>query len=500
MTVLQKLRADIRHWPVGLLIALTVVLAIFFINDMSSLKGGLVTRIGLVLAYFACTCVIVGFAVIRREREQRAVQRYIDLLCRLDHHDLTDDIPAQAMPSLHANNPWRGTFNRIFECLKQYAAQIHESEQARARAEVRSRRLSSERAQITQILDGLSDPVLAIDRYDELILSNPSAAQLFELPEDSAEKQALETLIHCESLVGLLTETRRRKGASHRSAEIELAGKDGETRCYRVSCRSIGLDSEEDAEDPGQQGAVAVLADISNEKVIQKRNAEFVSAVSHEMKTPLSGIKAYVELLVDGDAETDEEREEFLSVIDSQADRLQRLVNNLLNIARIEAGVVQVSKEAQSLNELLEGTVGVVAPSAEQKNIELKVELSPMYLGVLADRDMLAQAAINLLSNAIKYTPNNGTVTLRSRMEDNEVVFEVQDTGVGLDADDCNKVFEKFYRVKKDSQMAAGTGLGLPLCKHIVEDVHGGHLSVTSELGKGSTFRAVLPSVKRMGG
>ena len=122
------------------------------------------------------------------------------------------------------------------------------------------------------------------------------------------------------------------------------------------------------------------------------------------MKTPLAGIKAYVELLADGDAEDEATREEFLEVINGQADRLRRLVDNLLNLARIEAGVVSVSKQQRSLNELLDEALNVVRPSAEAKQIELISDLSPLYLGVLADRDMLLQAAINLLSNAIKYT------------------------------------------------------------------------------------------------
>jgi len=152
-----------------------------------------------------------------------------------------------------------------------------------------------------------------------------------------------------------------------------------------------------------------------------------------------------------------------------------------------------VSKQHRSLNELLDEALHVVQPSAESKNIQLVNELSPLYLGVLADRDMLLQAAINLLSNAIKYTQPSGRVTLRSRMNDGQVRFEVQDTGVGLSEDDCQRVFEKFYRVKKDKDMAQGTGLGLPLAKHIIEDVHGGKLTVESVLGQGSTFIATLP-------
>jgi two-component system phosphate regulon sensor histidine kinase PhoR len=243
---------------------------------------------------------------------------------------------------------------------------------------------------------------------------------------------------------------------------------------------------------------VAVLQDITAQKAIQKRNAEFVSAVSHEMKTPLTSIKAYVELLADGDAEDEATRDEFLGVITSQTARLQRLIDNLLNLARIEAGVVSVNKQARSLNELLEEAAEVVRPAAEAKRIMLQRDLSPMYLGVLADRDMLLQSAINLLSNAVKYTPDGGTVTLRSRMADGQAVFEVADTGVGLSPEDSEKVFEKFYRVKKDQNMASGTGLGLPLAKHIVEDVHGGRLTVESELGKGSTFRAALPLIREL--
>jgi two-component system phosphate regulon sensor histidine kinase PhoR len=215
------------------------------------------------------------------------------------------------------------------------------------------------------------------------------------------------------------------------------------------------------------------------------------------MKAPLAGIKAYVELLADGDAEDETERDEFLGVINGQADRLQRLIDNLLNIARIEAGVVKVSKQARSINEILTETLSVVEPAAQAKQITLAADLSPLYLGALVDRDMLAQAVINLLSNAVKYTNNGGRVTLRSRLADHEIQIEVEDTGVGLGEEDCRRVFEKFYRVEENKAMAAGTGLGLALAQHIVEDVHGGKLTVRSKLGEGSTFCITIPSAGR---
>jgi two-component system, OmpR family, phosphate regulon sensor histidine kinase PhoR len=327
-------------------------------------------------------------------------------------------------------------------------------------------------------------------------LANRSAKELLSLDDDSAVR-TLKQLEHCEKLVQLLTATRQRKVASHRTDELEITDRAGQSHWYRATAIK-----SQDSEDDQQEDAdvVAVLRDVGDQKALQKRNAEFVSSVSHEMKTPLAGIKAYVELLADGDAGDENTREQFLGVINSQTDRLQRLVDNLLNIARIESGVVHVCKEPRSLNEVLEESLRVVRPSAEAKQILLISELSPMYLGVLADRDLLLQAAINLLSNAVKYTPAGGKVLLRSRLTDDQVRFEVHDTGVGLSKEDCEKIFEKFYRVKKDKEMASGTGLGLPLARHIIEDVHRGRLAVESTLGAGSTFIVTLPRAGQMRG
>ncbi|PQO48206.1 PAS domain-containing sensor histidine kinase [Blastopirellula marina] len=388
----------------------------------------------------------------------------------------------------------RTIIGNIFQEIDADREKLCELQQRSASFDVRVHLSEARAAQITWVVEGLTEPVLMVDPYGELSLINPAAVSLLGL-QDVALGSRVEEKLNCDPLAQLLNETRRRKLKSTRVAEIELADPSGEKHWYRVTVTTVSGGEHEGASDSGF-GAVAVMRDISGYKAIQRRNAEFVSAVSHEMKTPLAGIKAYTELLADGEAEDEETRDEFLGVISGQADRLQRLIDNLLNLARIEAGVVSVSKKPRSLNDLLEEAASIVGPTAEQKNIQLNVELSPMYLGVLADRDMMLQAAINLLSNAIKYTPSGGSVTLRSRMLDREVLFEVEDTGVGLSPEDCEMVFEKFYRVKKDQKMASGTGLGLPLAKHIVEDVHSGSLTVKSELGKGSTFQIAMPTVQ----
>ena len=443
----------------------------------------------------AAACAWLVFCRHRGRSELRQLERFLDALDRLDQCDPAT-AGSSAVAPLPRTQPWRGLAQRVGQIHAKLCQRLGQLQQAQTAMEIRSQRAAAQCERIKTILSGVADPILVVNDYNELLLANPAAEQLFGFAADGAERRVIAELVRCEKLVELLTGSAQHRIPGRRAEEMEILDGNGQRNWYRVSTARLG--DAEDADRGGRSGAVAVLRDISTQKAMQKRNAEFVSAVSHEMKAPLAGIRAYVELLVDGDAEDEATREEFLQVIQGQADRLQRLVENLLNLARIEAGVVQVNKRSRPLNELLEEAARVVQPSAEAKRIDLAMDLSPMYLGVLADRDMLLQAAINLLSNAVKYTPEGGRVTLRSRSADDEVLFEVEDTGVGLSDEDCQRVFEKFYRVKKDQKMASGTGLGLALAKHIVEDVHGGRLTVRSKLGAGSTFTVMLPKAAQM--
>jgi two-component system, OmpR family, phosphate regulon sensor histidine kinase PhoR len=430
-------------------------------------------------------------------RNQRQAIRFFDELSRRDPHDagVTADAARAILPS---GSPWYPIANRFAERCRLLAERGQDVEQSRAALEIRLRRNAVRQRQTDAILANLGEPVIAINSFDEVVLINDAARRLFEISEESIVGQPIVRAIPCEKVAALLIDARRRGTPAQRTAEVEWIDSTGVSKWFGAMARSLSADDRPAADEQRSLGAFVALRDIAEIKTGQKRYAEFVSAVSHEMKSPLTGIKAYVELLADCDPSDSAAREEFLGVIDSQANRLQRLIDNLLNIARIEAGVVEVSKQSISLHELLGEALEIVRPSADAKRIRLLSELSPMYLSVLADRDMLMQVAINLLSNAIKYTPEQGSVTLRSRMADEEVEFEIADTGVGLSAEDRVKVFEKFYRVKKDRGMAQGTGLGLPLAKHIVEDVHGGRITVESVAGGGSVFRVSLPAVAQL--
>jgi two-component system phosphate regulon sensor histidine kinase PhoR len=378
---------------------------------------------------------------------------------------------------------------------------LEQAEHSKAALEVRFKRNSDRHEQMETVVGALPEAVMIVDSADQIVFANPAAGRILGMDSFESLWERVPQILHHEPLAELAADLRRRKVQGQRAIELELAGVDGKSRWYGATARSLsGFDLRESSADDGvsHDDVLIVLRDISVLKSSNMRNAEFVSAVSHEMKTPLAGIKAYVELLADGDAADEQTREEFLQVINGQANRLQRLIDNLLNLARIEAGVVQVSKGSTSLNEMLDEAFELVRPAAEAKHIELVSDLSELFIGVLVDRDMIMQAAINLLSNAIKYTPDGGRVTLRSRAIDQQAVFEVEDTGVGLCEEDQVRVFEKFYRVKKDRDMASGTGLGLPLAKHIVEDVHGGQLKLASQLGQGSTFRVSIPAAAQM--
>jgi two-component system phosphate regulon sensor histidine kinase PhoR len=449
------------------------------------------------LALAATTLVAVSAAALIWQRETRTrhaeLRRFLETLCRDDLEHLADEQADDAVAPFVIDPAWSDLLHRLRESVIDLACRVKESQHSRAGAEVRIRRTTAERDQLREILSATPDPILVLDAYNEITFANAVAEKLFDLQLVENGYGPLNSKLNQEGFRSLLAETRKRNSLNPRLATLTLTDASQREWDFRISARCLAPAASGEGR-AAAQTVVAVFNDIGAQKALQKRHAEFVSSVSHEMKTPLAGINAYVELLADGDAEDEATREEFLGVIKSQAERLQRLVENLLNLARIEAGVVKVNKQPQSLNEVLQEAYNVLAPTAELKNIRLACELSSMYLGVFADHDTLLQAAINLGSNAIKYTPPGGKVTMRSRMADHEIAFEVQDTGVGLNEEDRLKVFEKFYRVKKDSNMAPGTGLGLPLVKHIVEDVHGGRIEVDSELGQGSTFRVVLPA------
>jgi two-component system, OmpR family, phosphate regulon sensor histidine kinase PhoR len=327
--------------------------------------------------------------------------------------------------------------------------------------------------------------VLVTDQFDELVLANDSAARTFRFDLARAGRAPINTLLQDERMISLIREMRQAAGrAGRRILEHRLRTAEGD-RVFKVTLSNMAA-----MEDETPPGVVAVLHDMTREKEVGEMKNDFVSHVSHELRTPLASIKAYVEMLIDGEAEDQRTRDEFYEVIQNEANRLSRLIDNILNISRIESGLVKVNKKPISLSVILKEAAEVIAPQCRQKGITLVERISPAVYQTIADRDMLYESILNLLSNAVKYTPAGGSVTVETVADEAErtITARIIDTGVGIPPKDLPYVFDKFFRVDANSKMAKGTGLGLSLVKHIVENVHQGRIFVESVVGKGSTF------------
>jgi two-component system phosphate regulon sensor histidine kinase PhoR len=351
--------------------------------------------------------------------------------------------------------------------------------------EIQLKVATAERQHAEAIIYSISDAVLVTDTFDDLVLANESAARMFQFDLDRARRSPVEQVLRDEKLVELIRDMRQSNSKSgRRIVEHRLRGP-GEERIFKVTLSSV-IDHNNEA----AAGVVSVLHDMTREKEVAEMKNDFVSSVSHELRTPLASIKAYVEMLIDGEADDEKTKREFYEVIQNEANRLSRLIDNILNISRIESGLVHINKHPQSLAVILKEALEVISPQARMKHINLVEQLTPVFYQTMADKDMLYQAVLNLLSNAVKYTPENGTITVQTLVDEakRKVIARISDTGVGIPPKDLPFVFDKFYRAEANNHMAKGTGLGLSLVKHIVETVHRGRIFVESHVGKGSCF------------
>jgi len=339
------------------------------------------------------------------------------------------------------------------------------------------------------IIYSLRDAVIVIDEFDKLLMANEAAGRLFNFDFTSARHKPIRDLIDegKSEFIHFLHDSRQTKAEATRH-EMQLSeGAEAKTFDCIVSCV---YDERREV-----CGVAAVLHDVTREKEISQIKSDFVSHVSHELKTPLASITAYAEMLADGEAGDEKTRQQFYSVIQNQANRLNRLIEDILNISRIESGLIRVEKQPISMTILIEEQLRMIKSYAADKSIEVITQKPIVYDQVYADKDMISQVIVNLLSNAVKYTPSGGAIKIETAVDEIAGIARVSitDTGVGIPPGELEHVFDKFYRVDANKKQAKGTGLGLNLVKQIVERVHDGRVFVTSEPGVGSTFGFELP-------
>ncbi len=228
---------------------------------------------------------------------------------------------------------------------------------------------------------------------------------------------------------------------------------------------------------------------LANERLkeLDKLKSDFVSMVSHELRTPLAAMRTSAQVLEVADLNT-ETKKEMLDIILRNIDRLTNLVNDLLDLSRIESGRMELKFERVSLDSVIADSIESVRQTAIEKGIALNIELPKDLAPVKADREKLTQVIINLLNNAVKFTPRGGEISIKASELNGQVEVRVSDTGIGIPPEDLNRVFDRFYQVDSTlTREAGGTGLGLAICKGIIE-AHNGEIWAESEPGKGSTF------------
>jgi two-component system phosphate regulon sensor histidine kinase PhoR len=378
------------------------------------------------------------------------------------------------------------SFDKFFEQYEENTFKLHEQVNDMS---VQVQLAQKQKVNTEAIIYSLRDAVIVVDEFNKLLMANEAAGKLFSFDHRSSQRMELDSLLSADNreFVELLRKCRQSK-VEHKKKEIEVHI-EGQQRFYDciISCVRDG--------EGHICGVASVLHDVTREKEISKMKNDFVSHVSHELKTPLASITAYSEMLVDGEAKDEEMQKEFYSVIQNQAERLNRLIENILNISRIESGLIKVEKIPVSLTILIEEQFQMIKSYAEEKNIKVSGQKPIILDQVYVDKDMITQVLINLLSNAIKYTPSGGSVEIGTEVDENAGVVRVtiSDTGAGIPVEDIDHIFDKFYRVGANKDKAKGTGLGLNLVKQIVEKVHGGKVFVESETGVGSTFGFELP-------
>ncbi|EGD51211.1 multi-sensor signal transduction histidine kinase [Thermoanaerobacter ethanolicus JW 200] len=240
------------------------------------------------------------------------------------------------------------------------------------------------------------------------------------------------------------------------------------------------------------EGYVYVLHDITEQHKLDAMRKEFVANVSHELRTPLATIKSYVETLLYSDVDA-EYLKRFLKIIDSETDRMTRLVKDLLLLSKMDSEEKNLKFEHKNLNEVIIDVINRLSIEAHKKNQKLIVDLQEVPRHVYIDKDKMEQVIVNLVTNAIKYTPENGMIKVMTEYDENFATFIVEDNGIGIPKEDLPRIFERFYRVDKArSRELGGTGLGLSIVKQIVE-LHKGEVNIESEVGKGTIVRVKLP-------
>ena len=343
--------------------------------------------------------------------------------------------------------------------------------------------ITEARNQAGAILDSIADGVIAVNKSGEVLFINPVIEKVFGIDQKTSQGKNILGVIRNYDVERLLEKALRTEKPV--SQEIRLIYP--EPKVFYVNATPL--------QGHGRQkgGAVVLFNDITQRKRLEDMRTEFVANVSHELRTPLTSIRGFLETLLEGKIEDQATVRRFLEIINRETARLTRLIDDLLNLSKIEERQVVHRWQAVQLLDTVNRAVVMFQAQAEEQGLELVTELPAELPVVRGDPDMLAQVLINLLDNAIKFTPAGGRIIVRASANEENVRVDVEDTGIGIPPENLPRIFERFYRVEKSrSRELGGIGVGLAIVKHIIR-AHGGKTGVESVVGKGSKFTFTLP-------
>ncbi len=344
--------------------------------------------------------------------------------------------------------------------------------------------ISNDDARLRAMLSAMVEGVIAVDHEDRVVFANEAAGRMLGVAQRSAIGRPMWQLLRAPELARLLEEGHTTGRVVRREVVLQRSG------------REIVLEAHVSRFDGGDaKGLVIVLHDVTELRRLERVRRDFVANVSHELKTPLTSIKGYVETLLDGAIRDERNNVRFLGKIAVHVERLAHLVTDLLSLARIESQEAGLPRQPVDLRRLAAQAVRRHEEALRLGGLEGRFLAGEGDLTVLGDPEAITQVLDNLLDNAIKYTPAPGAVRVSLARRGAEAEIEVSDTGLGIPEDDLERIFERFYRVDKArSREIGGTGLGLSIVKHLVQAMQGS-VSVASQLGQGSTFTVALPLV-----
>lgn len=369
---------------------------------------------------------------------------------------------------------------------------LHQRDQQRRQAAMEKTRESLDARQrshsdLDAVCDALPQGLILVDENLRARYVNGAAAVLLQTRREDLLTDAITKFIPSQRVVEAIREATRGPMVHRTVVETEPnEGAGGDV--LRFVLRPVRR------EDPGV--GMIIIEDVTQQRIADKARNAFVAQATHEMRTPLTNIRLYLETALDEGDKDPKVRASSLNIINQEVRRLDRMIVDILSVAEIEAGAMKLKKDDVRLEELFHELQADYAAQAEDKGIELTFNLPPKLPVIQADRNKVSLGLHNLLGNAMKYTPSGGKVSVNVALEPTRLVVDVVDTGIGISSEDRQRIFEKFYRAQ-DRRVTeiTGSGLGLAIAREVVR-MHGGDISVESELNKGSTFTLVLPLAK----